>query len=136
MIGPLLISGSLSLLTMLEGRPAEAGAVLQPGVAVVAAALDRGAGDSVVEPEDGLAAVAGEGGAVECGGVGSGGHIVGVAYVCGSTCRVVVVVVVVVVVNVQPIQKGFRVVRCVCGPTCSVVVANVQQIQEGGRVVG
>ena len=121
MIGPLLISGSLSLLTMLEGRPAEAGAVLQPGVAVVAAALDRGAGDSVVEPEDGLAAVAGEGGAVECGGVGSGGHIVGVAYACGPTCRVGFII------KVQTIQKGGRVVvRCVCGATCRVaVVANV-----------
>ncbi len=72
---------------MLEGRSAEAGAVLQPGVAVVAAALDRGAGDAVVEPDDGVAAVAGEGGAVECGAVGSVGHddACGVAYVCVPT---------------------------------------------------
>ena len=106
------------LLTMLEGRSAEAGAVLQPGVAVVAAALDRGAGDAVVEPEDGVAAVAGEGGTVECGVVGSGGHNACATY----TWRAVVVV------NMQPIQKGGRVVvRCVCGPTCRiVVVANVQ----------
>ena len=67
---------------MLEGRPAELGAVLEPRVTVVAAAFDDCSWGAGVEAQDGLAAVAGECGA-SLGG-GNGGHVAGRCYSAAS----------------------------------------------------